>query len=111
MLAVLLLGLVQSAVGIITSHGLAAVTLPGHQGAALDGHGHWHEDDDAGDTAADSAHPHHINDHSHEKPYTPPGGFASWAPQPPHWLLMTPVLQEYLLPYRWERPPRMVQAT
>lgn len=106
-LVLLLAGVVQSAIGDVMSHGLAEM-------ASLTPHHHEHDARDLGESsdeaerlAFDLSHPHHINDHSHDKFHGQSAGFSTWVPYGLDWLLFAPMLLVFMFAYRLERPPRM----
>ncbi|MDI3512471.1 MAG: hypothetical protein PWQ61_3238 [Betaproteobacteria bacterium] len=73
---VLLFGALVTPLGLVNSHGLAAVSALDHGDAwsGDDDHGHSHEEDDQ---KYPSSHAHHGGDHSHEHAHALPVGLPS----------------------------------
>lgn len=97
----LVLGSMLSSIGLVSSHGLAAVAAVQQQ----DGHSH----DELGSMATAHTdglgHPHHGADHSHEKAHALPGAWLTAAPQLPSWWAMSRPWIEMVAAPRLERPP------
>jgi len=105
-LAVVLAGMFASSLGLVNSHGLAALASA-QQGDALVGdHGHAHHADGEG-AAAESIilHAHHSADHSHDNGQMPSCAPGWLAPSPPGWHIFSPSRMKGLVACRLERPP------
>jgi len=107
-LALVLAGMLASSIGMVNSHGLAALALAEHGNVLAHGHGHGHSDHEGGDAAVAEpsfAHAHHNADHSHDNTQVPSLVLRSVAPSQPDWRVFTPAKMKGLVTYRLERPP------
>lgn len=107
-LAVVLAGMLASSIGLVNSHGLAALASAQHRDESVQGHGHGHLHHGRGDAAVADvplAHAHHNADHSHDNAQVPSHALASVAPVQPDWRIFNPTRTKGLVAYRLERPP------
>ena len=118
-LVVFMFGTIITAIGGMSSHGLAAfaTALHGTPYAADEAHEHLHGDEDAGgvkqsagadrshhgDEGAD--HPHHGADHAHDNVHAVPAAWRSSAPQLAGWSGRVRPWIEMIQASRLERPP------
>lgn len=110
-MVVILFGTIISSVGGTNSHGLASIA-PALQVARLssdESHGHQHVNSGGESTmvsqSADTDHPHHGADHSHDKAHALPVAWSSAAPQLPRWRGLIRPWIEMVQASRLERPP------
>ena len=109
-LLVIMFGTVISSIGLTNSHGLAVIaathTTPSNGGEQ---HGHAHEEPGGEwalvDQGADTGHPHHAIDHSHDKAHALPVAWGSASPQLPSWRVQARPWIEMVQASRLERPP------
>ncbi|EPE4129416.1 MULTISPECIES: hypothetical protein [Pseudomonas] len=106
-LVLLLAGVVQSAIGDFMSHGLAELASLTHHHHEIDVGELGQSSDEAESLAFDLSHPHHINDHSHEKLHSPVADLSTWVQHGLDRLIFALTLLVFLIAYRLERPPRM----
>jgi hypothetical protein len=106
MLAVVLAGMLASSLGLLNSHGLAALASAQHGDLSVAGHGDSHHEEDHGAaTESTLSHAHHSADHSHDNAPMPSFGPGSLIPSPPDWRRFSPARMKGLVAYRLERPP------
>lgn len=106
LLAVVLAGMLLSSVGLVNSHGLAALICAQQGDESAQSHGHSHHDEgDAAVADVPLVHAHHSADHSHDNAQAPSLALASVAPVPPDWRIFNPTRMKGLVAYRLERPP------
>ncbi len=110
-MVVILFGTIISAVGGTNSHGLAsmATVLQVTRLSSDESHGHLHVNT-GGESAmvsqsADTDHPHHGVDHSHDKAHALPVAWSSGAPQLPGWWGLVQPRIAVVQASRLERPP------
>lgn len=115
-LAVMLTGMLISSIGLVNSHGLAALATSQHADSAATDHGHAHDDghESGGDPSvvgdgerldAPGAHAHHNADHSHDNAQALPAGIAVATPARPDWRSVDPESWTGPVACRLERPP------
>lgn len=114
-LAVILFGTIISSLGVMNSHGLAAIAELSHVAPASSdteedhAHGHTHEEGDdewgMGGHGSSADHPHHGADHSHDKAHALPAAWHTAAPVLPVWFGQAMLLIEMVEASRLERPP------
>lgn len=110
-MVVMLFGTIISAVGGTNSHGLASMATVLHvtRLSSDESHGHLHVNT-GGESAmvsqsADTDHPHHGVDHSHDKAHALPVAWSSAAPQLLGWRGLIRRWIEMVQASRLERPP------
>jgi hypothetical protein len=105
-LVVVLVGMLVSSIGLVSSHGLATLASTQHRDDSVHGHGHSHDEEGAGAVAdVPLVHAHHNADHSHDNAQVPSLALASVAPAQPDWRIFHPARMKGLVAYRLERPP------
>jgi hypothetical protein len=107
-LAVVLAGMLVSSIGLMNSHGLAALACAQHRADSAQGLGHEHSHHDESEaTGAETslAHAHHNADHTHDNAQVPSMALRSVAPSLPDWRIFAPARKKGLVAYRLERPP------
>lgn len=108
-LVVIMFGTIISSIGSTSSHGLAAISATLHAAPSSPGesHEHVHEDEDIAmvNQGADTDHPHHGADHSHDKAHALPVAWGSASPQLPSWRVVVRPWIEMIQASRLERPP------
>lgn len=105
-LAVLMLGMLVSSLGQVSSHGIAAVAAAQHDGEV--GHGHSHEEDvsSAQPAGSDVVHVHHNSaDHSHDKAHALPTRLTLAQTAAPVWWALAHPLAPGRMVFRLDRPP------
>ena len=105
-LAVVLAGMLAWSIGLVNSHGLAALASGQLGDESLQGHGRsHHEEGNAAVADVPLVHAHHNADHSHDNAQVPSLALASVAPVQPDWRIFTPARMKGMVAHRLERPP------
>ena len=99
-------GMLASSIGLVNSHGLAALVSTQHGDELLQGHGHSHHEADTAAVAdVPLMHAHHNADHSHDNAQVPSLALATVAPVQSDWRIFNPTIMMGMVAYRLERPP------
>lgn len=108
MLLAFLVGVVGSSMGQVKSHGVAALGTLKHGSYCCSGDGpsHAHDEEGLPVIGEEAGHPHHSEDHSHDRVHALPPRLALGLPDLFRWQAAAGDWAALLTAFRLERPPR-----